>query len=135
MREPKWLTIDLVLAIHDEALAGFGGASGVRDAGLLESAVTRARQRWHYDATSSLFDLAAASGVGVARNHPFVDGNKRTSLLATRAFLFLNGWELEPRETDEVQVMVGVATGQIDEPTFARWLESNSTRRRRARRR
>jgi death-on-curing protein len=117
MREPKWLTVDLALAIHDEALASFGGASGLRAAGLLESAVARARQRVHYDATSSLL------------------GNKRTSLLATRAFLFLNGWELEPRETDEVQVMVGVATGQIDEPTFARWLESSSTRRRRARRR
>jgi death-on-curing protein len=135
MKEPKWLSVDLVLAIHDEATAAFGGASGVRDIALLESALARARHRSAYRHATTIFELAAACGVGIARNHPFIDGNKRTALLATRAFLFLNGWELEPSEPDEVHVMCGVAAGEMDEAAFASWLEANSRRRARLRRR
>jgi death-on-curing protein len=127
MKEPKWLSTDMVLAIHDEALAAFGGALGVRDGGLLESALARARQRLRYDRKADLFDLVAASGVGIVKNHPFVDGNKRTALLSTRAFLFLNRWILEPAEAEEVQVMLGVATGRVDAVEFAVWLRANAT--------
>jgi death-on-curing protein len=124
----------MVLAIHDEALAAFGGAVGVRDMDLLASALARARQRRHYDPAATLFDLAAAYGVGIARNHPFLDGNKRTALLSTRAFLFLNGWILEPSEAEEVHVMLDVATGRLDDGEFSAWLRANATRRPRRRR-
>ena len=134
MKEPKWLPLEMVLAIHDEALAAFGGAAGVRDMGLLESALARGRQRRHYDPTATLFDLAAAYGVGIARNYPFLDGNKRTALLSTHAFLFINGWTLEPSEAEEVHVMLDVATGRLDDGRFGTWLRANATRRRRPRR-
>ena len=134
MTEPKWLSLEMALAIHDEALAAFGGAGGVRDLGLLESALTRARQRLHYDPAVTLFDLAAAYGVGIARNHPFLDGNKRTALLSTHAFLFINAWILEPSEAEEVHVMLDVATGGLDDGRFSTWLRGNATRRPRRRR-
>jgi len=86
MRQPKWLSSALVTAIHDEAIYEFGGLAGVRDTGLLESAIYRPRNRLAYEPESSLFDLAAALCVGIAKNDPFIDGNKRTALLATRAF-------------------------------------------------
>jgi len=130
MREPKWLTLEMILAIHDEALAATGGFPGVRDTGLLDSGANRARQLFHYGKNPTHFDLAAACCAGIAKNHPFVDGNKRTALLAARAFLFLNGWLLEPREAEEVEMMVLLATGRCDEATFARWLGENSSRRR-----
>jgi death on curing protein len=129
MRQPKWLSSALVTAIHDEALYEFGGLAGIRDAGLLESAIDRPRNRLAYEAASSLFDLAAALCVGIAKNHPFIDGNKRTALLATRAFLFLNGHALEPAEEDEVLALVAVADGSLTEPELATWLRTNSTRR------
>ena len=132
MRKPKWLSIEMVVAIHDAALAAFGGAAGVRDAGLLKSALARAQQRLHDDAKADLFALAAAYGVGIAKNHPFVDGNKRTALLSARALLFLNRWIFEPSEAEEVQVMLDVATSGIDAGAFGDWLRANSRRQRAA---
>ena len=134
MRQPKWLSSVLGTAIHDEAVYQFGGLAGIRDAGLLESAIGRPRNRLAYEPGSSLFDLAAALCVGIAKNHPFMDGNKRTALLATRAFLFLNGDALEPSQDDEVLTLVAVADGSLTEPALSDWLRTNSTRRRRARR-
>ena len=128
MKTPKWLSPALVTAIHDEAIYEFGGLAGVRDQGLLESALDRARNLLAYEPRSSLFDLASALCVGLAKNRPFLDGNKRTALLATRAFLFLNGHELEPAESDEVATMVAIAEGKLDEVAVAAWLKSNSTR-------
>jgi len=124
----KWLTSAIVTAIHDEAIYEFGGLAGIRDAGLLESALDRPRNRLVYEPKSTLFDLAAALCVGLAKNHPFVDGNKRTALLATRAFLFLNGRALEPGEEDEVLTMVAVAEGTLSERKLADWLRRNSGR-------
>lgn len=118
----------MVAAIHDEVIVEFGGLAGVRDAGLLESAIDRARNRHEYDATSDLFALAAALGFGLMKNHPFNDGNKRTALLAMRAFLYLNGHELEPPEKDEVETMVALADGSLDEKTLALWLSRHSRR-------
>jgi death-on-curing protein len=120
----------MVAAIHDEAIYEFGGLRGVRDPGLLASAVDRPRNRLAYAPDSSLFELAASMCVGITKNHAFIDGNKRTALLATRAFLFLNGHVFEPREDDEVLVMVGVAEDTVDETAVAAWLETHSKRRR-----
>ena len=126
MSEPTWITVAIATAIHDEAIYEFGGLSGIRDQGLLESALDRPRNLLSYEPDSSLFQLAASLCIGVAKNHPFNDGNKRTALLATRAFLFLNGRALEPRQDDEVATLVAVAAGSLGEPELATWLEANS---------
>lgn len=128
MKTPKWLTPAIVRAIHDEAIYEFGGSAGIRDIGLLESALDRPRNRLAYQPKSTLFELAASLCVGVTKNHPFIDGNKRTALLATRAFLFLNGYAFEPSEEDEVLTMVAVADGTLAEVELATWLRRNSTR-------
>jgi death-on-curing protein len=129
VRPPKWLTTAIVTAIHDEAIYEFGGVGGIRDIGLLESALDRPRNRLAYEPRTTLFDLTASLCSGVAKNHPFLDGNKRTALLAARAFLFLNGYALEPSEEDEVLTMVAVADGSMTETELAAWLRRNSTRR------
>jgi death-on-curing protein len=128
--EPKWLNRHMVLAIHDEALAMFGGLAGVRDEGLLDSALDRPKNLFAYGDSPSLFALAASLAFGVVKNHPFLDGNKRTGLLAARAFLFLNGQVFEPAESDEVNTMVAVAAGEADEALLARWFEEFSTPKR-----
>lgn len=125
MKAIKWLSLEMVLAIHDEAVHFFGGLGGVREQSLLESAIDKPRNKLAYEPKSSLFALAAVLGVGLARTHAFNDGNKRTALLAMRAFLFLNGRLLEPREDDEVITIIGVATGDVTELRFAEWLEKN----------
>jgi death-on-curing protein len=126
---PRWVTLSIATAIHDEAIYEFGGLAGVREQGLLESALDRPRNLLAHEPRSSIFELAAALCVGIAKNHPFNDGNKRTALLATRAFLYLNGQELEPSQADEVTTLVTVAAGSLDEPRLAEWLKRNSNRR------
>jgi death on curing protein len=126
---PRWVTVSIATAIHDEVIYEFGGLAGVREQGLLESALDRPRNLLAYEPRSSIFELAAALCVGIAKNHPFNDGNKRTALLATRAFLYLNGRELEPSQADEVTTLVAVADGSLDEPRLAEWLKRNSSRR------
>lgn len=128
MKRPKWLDVGIVMAIHGEAVYEFGGLGGLRDRGLLESAVDRPRNHLAYEPKSRLFQLAAALCFGLVKNHAFTDGNKRTALLAARAFLFLNGVALEPAEEDEVLTMVAVADGALDERRLAQWLKVNSTR-------
>lgn len=128
MRGPKWLAPALVTAIHDEAIYEFGGLSGIRDTGLLESALDRPRNRRAYQPKATVFELAARLCFGLAKNHPFVDGNKRTALLAARAFLFVNGYLLEPAEEDEVLTIVAVAKGSVSEQQLAEWMQRNSTR-------
>ncbi len=118
-----WVWIDpaVVLAVHEEQLSEHGGAAGVRDAGLLESALARPRNLAH-DGEPDLCELAAAYAFGLARNHPFIDGNKRSAFVATELFLVLNGWQLVASDADCVLVMLSLASGEIDEPTFAAWL-------------
>ena len=128
MRGPKWLAPALVTAIHDEAIYEFGGPSGIRDTGLLESALDRPRNRLAYQPETTVFELAASLCFGLAKNHPFVDGNKRTALLAARAFLFVNRYLLEPAEEDEVLTMVAVAEDSVSEQQLAEWMQQNSTR-------
>jgi len=125
---PKWLALALVTAIHDEAIYEFGGLGGIRDTGLLESALDRPRNRLAYQPETTVFELAASLCFGLAKNHPFVDGNKRTALLAARAFLFVNGYLLEPTGEDEVLTMVAVAEDSVSEQQLAEWLQRNSTR-------
>ncbi len=129
MKEPKWISTAVATAIHDEAIYEFGGLAGIRDPGLLESALDRPRNSLAYEPQASIFQLAATLCVGIAKNHPFNDGNKRTALLATRAFLYLNGLELEPSQADEVATLVAVADGSLIERDLADWLERNSQRR------
>ncbi len=126
MSEPKWLTVAIATAIHDEAIYEFGGLPGLRDRGLLESALDRPRNLLAYEPRSSIFRLAAVLCIGLAKNHPFNDGNKRAALLATRAFLDLNGYALEPQQDDEVMTFVAVADGSLTEDGLAEWLERNS---------
>ncbi len=125
--EPKWLTVQLVQAIHSQAVAEFGGSHGVRDMGLLESALDRPRNLYAYGDDPILFDLAAAYCTGIVKNHPFIDGNKRTGDLSARAFLFRNGYLFEPDEGDEVNIIVALAAGEIEEDVLAQWMSENST--------
>jgi len=122
-----WVWIDgvVLLAVHDEQLAEHGGAGGTRDIGLFESAIARPQHLAHYG-TPDAADLAAAYGHGIARNHPFVDGNKRTAFVAAELFLLLNGLELLASDAGCVTTMLVVAAGQMDEATFARWLREHS---------
>lgn len=120
--------MQIAIAIHDEAIYEFGGLAGLRDHGLLESALDRPRNRLAYEPGGSIFELASALCFGIAKNHPFNDGNKRTALLSTRAFLFLNGQVLEPAQPDEVATMLAVADSSLDEQQLAMWLRLNSHR-------
>ncbi len=128
-KEPTWLNITQVRMMHSESLQLFGGSAGIRDAGLLESALVRPRNKWLYDSDTSLFELAASYGFGIAKNHAFIDGNKRISLLAIRAFLFLNGYQFVPNEVETVTVIEGLAAGTVDEQVLAAWIEVNSSPR------
>lgn len=119
--EPIWLTRQVVEIIHLEQITEHGGRAGLRDETLLESALARPRQRLAYDEGSTIPQLAAAMCIGLAQNHPFMDGNKRVALLATYTFLALNGLELEANETDAADVIESLA-GSLDEGGLAVWL-------------
>ena len=128
-KEPIWLSVVQVRMLHAESIKYFGGLAGIRDEGLLESAVDRPRNKFAFGDTKSLFVLAASYAFGIARNHAFVDGNKRTALLSIRAFLFRNGCIFEPEEADTVAMIEGLAAGTVDEDVLAKWIEDNSKRR------
>ena len=124
MSEPVWLPKEPVLAIQDEQLREFGGASGVRDEGLLEPALEGPRNKFAYE-QARLPDLAAAYAFGLAKNHPFVDGNKRVSLLALVTFLGLNGIDFVASEAEAVIIVRDLAAGDVDEAGLARWIGDN----------
>ena len=124
--EPVWLTEVQVRMLHAEAINLFGGSRGIRDQGLLESALGRPRHLWAYQKTVSLPELAASYGFGIAKNHAFVDGNKRVALLAIRAFLFRNGLTLIPEEVETVSVFEGLAAGSVSESDLAQWVADDS---------
>jgi death-on-curing protein len=126
---PRWLTVQMVAAMHAEALADFGGAPGIRDAGLLERALARPRNLHNYADKPTDFALAAAYCAGIVKNHPFLDGNKRTGLLAAAAFLALNGHDFQPDEADTVTVILALAAGERDEGMLARWFAANCVRK------
>lgn len=122
--EIVWLTGDLVKAIHDRQLRLFGGPAGIRDEGALESALGRPINQHAYQG-AGLPALAAAYAFGIARNHPFVDGNKRAALLALVTFLGLNGIDFVADEAEAVVMIRGLAAGEIDEVGLTRWIEEN----------
>ena len=127
VQEPIWIGADLAEAIHERQIAEHGGGAGVRDQGLLESALARPRQLFAYGAEDTdLPALAAAYAFGLARNHPFVDGNKRTAAVACELFLVLNGFRLLADNASLYPIFVGLAAGEISEPELADWLRANS---------
>jgi death-on-curing protein len=121
MSEPQWLELNIVLDVHAEQLALFGGADGVRDLGLLESALARPLNKYSYGETDVAV-LAAAYGFGIARNHPFIDGNKRTAFASIIIFLGLAGIDLDAPQAEATAVMLDLAAGDLDEEEFARWI-------------
>lgn len=129
MKEPIWLLHAAVLALHAECLRAFGGSDGVRDPGLLESALARPQHLFHYE-QADLCALAAAYGHGIAKNHPFVDGNKRTAFLGTTTFLERNGLEFTAIPAHAAAFVLALADGSLGEAGFAAWLRDNTRRRR-----
>jgi len=127
--EPVWIEACDVLALHGRLLALDGGAAGVRDAGLLESALARPRQLHAYGDKPGIVEMAAAYVAGIVRNHPsFFDGNKRTGFVAGVLFLELNGYRFTATEEDATQAVFGLAAGRLDDATFAEWMRANSKR-------
>src|SRR3954465_13128499 len=124
MTEPFWLTRQIVTAIHDEQLTIHGGAGGLRDEGMLESALDRPKNRWSYD-QAQLPELAAAYAFGIARNHPFIDGNKRTSLLAQYTFLGVNGVDFIVPEAEAAAMILALAAGRVTGESLTRWIRDN----------
>jgi death-on-curing protein len=122
-----WIERAIVLAIHNEQLAEHGGLTGIRDEGLLESALARPLKLAAYH-TPDCADLAAAYGYGIASNHPFLDGNKRTAFVAIELFLAMNGYELIAEDADCVLTMFALAAGELDEPALAAWVRDRSAR-------
>jgi death-on-curing protein len=122
----RWLSLAMVEALHHESIARFGGSDGTRDQGLLESALARPQNRAAYEEGVSVFALAADYCLGIVKNHPFLDGNKRTGILAAATFLSLNGYAFRPEETAIVQMIVGLAAGEVEAAPLARWFEDFS---------
>lgn len=126
-RNPRWIDQRALLLLHSETLAEHGGLAGVRDPGLLESALARPRHLHVYEPESDLARLAAAYGFGLARNHPFNDGNKRTAFLAIGLFLQINGRELIADPVEAIAVILGLAEGSLGETKLAEWIRRNSS--------
>ncbi|MFM9977673.1 MAG: type II toxin-antitoxin system death-on-curing family toxin [Sphingomonadaceae bacterium] len=126
-REPVWLDATDAIAIHDRQLAEHGGASGLRDRTMLESALGRPQNQWHYGSDDPAA-LAAAYAFGLARNHPFVDGNKRTAWVLARLFLAINGHELSFEPADAIQTVLALAAGEISEDELADWFRTRLTK-------
>ena len=127
MTEPAWLQREVVVALQERLIAEFGGASGVRDSGLLESALARARNRFAYESPSHL-ELAASYAAGLVNNHPFVDGNKRIGFVAAVVFLEVNGYHFTAPEADSVIKTLALAAGEAGEADYAAWLKDKSAK-------
>jgi death-on-curing protein len=124
MTEPVWVSVELVIDIHAEQLALFGGPAGIRDQGLLESALARAPNKHAYG-EDDLAALAAAYAFGVARNHPFIDGNKRAAFAAMIVFLGLNGIDFLVPEPEATAAILALAAGEVEEEGLTRWIRDN----------
>ena len=122
--EPKWLTYDQVIAIHSRHLRRFGGAAGLRDDGLLHSAIERPINKWQYE-QSELPELAAAYAFGLAKNHAFVDGNKRIAFMSMMTFLRKNGVRFAPEPAHATSMIMSLAAGEVSEESLARWILVN----------
>jgi death-on-curing protein len=126
MTNYRWLDREIILAIHEEQLAQHGGGVGIRDEGLIESALGRPQNIAAYNPDADLCDLAAAYAYGIAKNHPFIDGNKRTAYVAMELFLIEHGMLLTAEDGDAVVTFLGLAAGEITEEQLAAWIRSNA---------
>lgn len=127
VRDPVWVSIELVEAVHERQIAEHGGGTGIRDKGMLESAIARPQQLQVYGGEEvDIPALAAAYAYGIARNHAFVDGNKRTAYVVMRLFLVINGWDIVAPMPDRYATMLALAAGEISEAELADWLRANS---------
>jgi len=122
-----WVSKKALLLLHEESLAEFGGARGLRDEGLLDSALARPQNTQAYNTASTVADLAASLGYGLARNHAFVDGNKRASFLSIGLFLAMNGYRLRSEPIYAIQAMLALAAGELSEQGLSAWIARNST--------
>ncbi len=129
MKEPRWLKLVFILAIHADQIQAHGGTPGIRDKGLLLSALERAPNRHRYDPDADLAALAAAYGFGISSNHPFVDGNKRVAFQAMFLFLGLNGLRIDAPEEEVVNLILALASGDLEEAGLADWLKTHITPR------
>lgn len=127
--EPKWIRVEAVVAIHRRQIAEHGGSDGVRDQGLLLSALARPQNLLAYREDVDISALAAAYAFGIAKNHPFIDGNKRTALVVLRTFVSLNGYDLEASEEDKYTTILNLAEGSLTEEQLAEWVRSRSRKR------
>ena len=124
MKEPEWIAYEVILAIHEAQIAEHGGMAGIRDNGLLESALASPKNLFLYSGpTVTLNQLAAAYAVRIAKNHAFVDGNKRTGWIACAVFLQLNGTQVTTPQSEVVRIMEDTANGQVSENDFTAWLD------------
>lgn len=128
MNEPVWIEERDALALHDRLIGLDGDAAGVRDTGLLKSALARPLQLHAYGDKPSIIDMAAAYTAGIVRNHPFVDGNKRTGFVVGVLFLEMNGYRFIATEEAAAQAVLGLAAGTLDETAFAMWMRANARR-------
>jgi death-on-curing protein len=124
VNEPKWFTYEEAIAAHSLQLRGFGGAPGLRDEGLLRSALERPRNKWHYEG-AELPELAAAYAFGLIKNHAFVDGNKRIAFISMVAFPRMNRIAFKPDQAQSTAIILAVAAGEVSEQSLARWIRDN----------
>jgi death-on-curing protein len=122
---PQWIDLSVVLAIHEQQIAEHGGSLGIRDLGMIESALGRPQNLLLYN-DPDIFDLAAVYGYGLAQNHGFIDGNKRTAYVVTRLFLILNGYDISASALEKVITFEKVGKGEIDQAALASWLRFHS---------
>ena len=123
-KEPAWITYDEAIAIHSRQLRRFGGAPGLRDEGLLRSALERPVNKWHYE-QAEIAELAAAYAFGLAKNHAFVDCNKRIAFMAMMTFLRKNGVRFAPKQADATNIILALAAGEVSEESLRRWIRDN----------
>lgn len=124
MTEPTWVRRETVLALHEQSLAQFGGTAGIRDEGLFDSALGRPQNLFAYG-KPTIFELAASYAFGLARNHPFLDGNKRTAFVTAVLFLEINGETFSAGQVDAAVQTLGLAAGEVSEAQYAAWLQAN----------
>ena len=127
MKEPVWVLREVVFMLHEQSLAQFGGSPGVRDEGLLDSALSKPQNLFAYG-KPSVFDLAASYGFGLVKNHPFIDGNKRAGFVGAVLFLELNGYQFQATEVEAALRTLALAAGEMSEAAYAAWLKANSKR-------
>lgn len=127
MKTPVWVLRETVLTLHEQSLAEFGGAAGIRDEGLLDSALGKPENLFAYG-KPTVFDLAASYGFGLVKNHPFIDGNKRSGFITAVTFLELNGQHFQATEAEAAVRTLALAAGEMSEKQYAAWLKENSRR-------